>query len=245
MILPTAEVGKPWYPLRNCHIVWSLQRVAEILRLNEQYQELDGVISIAAPSPRTEGERANVGEYKAKYRGAAPVIARDDVGGQQCPAANRSYHFPADLPTFAQGNVTTNATALSNPNFSFRIEVSQSRSSRPFDPISAPHVAVRAVARLAEIPGDDPLRIYTYADAELRISVSIYAPEDVTQPLVTQVATGFVWLVRYMGEAKCYMETRGVIWKENEEGEDEELGLLEMRKYTPLEEEGGKGVDVS
>ena len=247
VIIPSRPQVPSGPSLQNSHIVWALQKVAETLRLDDRFTEVDGLIKASRSLPNEE-DTGHMGNYFARAIEVSKHIAKQNLPARQCPAisAKKTYHFPDDLPPSVRANLLANSTSAANALLPFRFDVSQPRFGRTLDRVPVFLTAIRAVARVAEIPAEDPLRIYTWADAELGLACHTYGYPDRRNPIAQQVATGFVWLTRFMLETGCFSETIGTLYVENEEGEDEELAIMEVKVYNPLEaEHGSEGVEIS
>lgn len=247
VILPGRTQVASGPSLQNSHIVWALQKVAEAMRLDAHYVEVDGLIKASRSQPNDE-DTGRVGNYFARMRGVVDGSAKRDLPAHQCPtiAANKTYHFPDDLPPFLRASLTANSTAAANALRPFRFDVSQPRHGSNLDRVSVFLTATRAVARVAEVPAEDPLRIYTWADSELGLACHTYGYPDRRNPIAQQVATGFVWLTRFMIETGCFSETFGTLYVKNDDDEDEELAFMDIKVYHPVEDERGtQGVEIS
>ena len=243
--------------LKHCHLVWALQRVAEILYENGQYVELDAKILIDPPPSSPSREKIYVANYyfrkhafntqpsvlplstsKIKAR-AQSTTADTDVAGTLSPNADliSTHPFPPGVALNSATNLYNNTASLTNSNitddspWSYKI-VKQPGSRR----LQAPKVfltVIRTIARLAEAPSQETIRIYTYADSVLKIGCHIYTLYNVDRtPTFEQFIIGLATLVKTMMVMKEFDELNGYMhYQDPNTGRDELVSDISILTY--------------
>ena len=179
-ISPSASI----YPhLQHCHVVWSLQRLAESLFQDKKYVELDGLVNVEGSR---RGSEVTVGTLGIRAIGS---IANDDSTSVDTLAA-------LDAATGAPINVTdtpetteltlnsqgdSNDTNIDKPVIPRKfIDTRFFSPTRPLQSLKVFLTVIRALACIAESRTNDIIDTYLFRDHIMGVTIKFDAVTSIT-----------------------------------------------------------------
>ena len=248
------------YPhLQRCHIIWAVQRLAEITKRSGTYIPLTAGIVLKGGhgsaatfttigqltlsqqvAPALESEASTIPDFNVS---AADIVQldSDDAPPNQLNTSNVDVHQdtnPSAYNTTSSDLHTLNLTFTSPPpppTLSTQANPPQwglayLHNAQPFQSLNVFITVIRAMARIAVFPLREFVQQWSWTDEENRIMVKVIRnPAFPPNARFGDVSWALDFIVKTMLAENRYAEMGGVLF-DMVEGEREEYATLEVKK---------------
>ena len=229
------------YPhLEHCHVIWAVQRLAEIAFGARAYMEMNSNIvlkgrndytilgSMSVRNSATAGEGGTGGTTSLNL--SAPGLLGIGDASSDSDLLGSLSADPLDLKS--NGTVLSVGNSRTENSADMRIDVAFRIDGEKLDSVQIFLTIIRSLARLAVFDYMDMVASWEYMDSAMGIAISMSSePEKSLQIKYGDVSEALHFVVATMISSKRFAEIGGVFFKLD--GPRVDYGALTVRKYRP------------